>query len=232
MTLVPEYCGSLTNATCICTSTELAAALTPCTLAACNITEALQLERYSAETCGVKNDKSRYYEQIHLYCVLAPLATLFVAARIFTRTKLDIGLGPDDWMMVAALAAYLTDVGTGSMIAAQGFGEHTFWLSTSEVSSALKVRRGERESLKRSETDLQQFFYISELFYLLAITLTKLSLLLFFRRIFPDRNLRIATIVMGIFVVVSNFSLAMALCFQCVCLPSLSCPTNENYRYS
>ncbi|CZR70202.1 uncharacterized protein PAC_20103 [Phialocephala subalpina] len=210
MTLVPKYCGSLTNAACICTSTELAAALTTCALAACNITEALQLERYSAETCGVENDKSRYYEQIHLYCVLAPLATLFVAARIFTRTKLDIGLGPDDWMMAAALAAYLTDVGTGSMIAAQGFGEHTFWLSTSEVSSALK------------------FFYISELFYLLAITLTKLSLLLFFRRIFPDRNFRIATIVMGIFVVVSNFSLAMALCFQCI--PLYGIWTNWMYK--
>lgn len=138
-TLVPKYCGSLTNVSCICTSTELAAALTPCALAACNITESLQLERYSAESCGVANDKSRYYEQIRLYAVVAPLSTIFVAARIFTRFRIDIGLGPDDWMIMAALAAYLTDVGTGLTITVQGFGQHTFWLTIAEVSTALKV---------------------------------------------------------------------------------------------
>lgn len=71
--------------------------------------------------------------------MLAPLASLFVIARTFTRMRLDVGLGPDDWMMIAALVAYLTDVGTGATIAAQGFGEHTFWLSIGEVSSALKL---------------------------------------------------------------------------------------------
>jgi hypothetical protein len=138
-TLVPEYCGSLTNATCICTSTELAAALTPCVVAACNVTESLQLERYSAESCGVANDKTRYYEQINLYAVVVPLSLLFVGARIFTRYRVDIGLGPDDWMIIAAEAAYLIDAGTGLTIAVQGFGQHTFWLTIHEVSTALKV---------------------------------------------------------------------------------------------
>lgn len=140
-TIVPEYCGSLTNATCICTSAELTAALTPCVYEACNITESLQLQRYDAESCGVKNDKSRYYEQIRLYAVVAPLSVIFVSARIFTRFRIDIGLGPDDWMIIAAEAAYLTDVGTGLTIATQHFGEHTFWLSIAQVSKALKVRR-------------------------------------------------------------------------------------------
>lgn len=53
--------------------------------------------------------------------------------------KLDVGLGADDWMMLAALVAYLTDVGTGFSIASYGFGEHTFWLSTYQVSKALMV---------------------------------------------------------------------------------------------
>ncbi|KUJ13141.1 uncharacterized protein LY89DRAFT_591259, partial [Mollisia scopiformis] len=208
--LVPEYCGSLTNSTCICTSTEIAAALTPCAIAACNVTESLQLERYSAESCGIANDKTRYYQQIRLYAVVAPLTTILVAARIFARCRIDIGLGPDDWMIVAAQAAYLTDVGTGLTIAVQGFGEHTFWLTIAEVSKALK------------------FFYISELFYLLAITLTKLSLLLFFRRIFPSSNFRMMILAMGVFVVVSNFSLAMALCFQCI--PFYGIWTNWIYK--
>jgi hypothetical protein len=61
-----------------------------------------------------------------------------------------------------------------------------------------------------------QFFYIAELFYILAITLTKLSLLLFFRRIFPNKIIRTATVVLSIFIILSNFSILMALCLQCV----------------
>ena len=53
--------------------------------------------------------------------------------------KLDVGLGADDWMMLAALASYLTDVGTGISIAMYGFGQHTFWLTSHQVSKALMV---------------------------------------------------------------------------------------------
>jgi hypothetical protein len=86
----------------------------------------LRLQRYSAETCGVPKDKSRVQEQLNVYYVLPAMATCFVAARVFIRTKLEVGLGADDWMMIAALAAYLTDVGTGLGIALYGFGQHTF----------------------------------------------------------------------------------------------------------
>ena len=79
-------------------------------------------------------------EQLNVYYVLPALATCFVLSRMYIRTKLDVGLGADDWMMLAALAGYLTDVGTGVSIAAYGFGEHTFWLTTDDVSKALMVR--------------------------------------------------------------------------------------------
>jgi hypothetical protein len=63
---------------------------------------------------------------------------------------------------------------------------------------------------------LLQFFYISELFYLTAITLTKLSLLLFFGRIFPNKKLRIGAWITFGFVIMINLSFIMAICFQCV----------------
>jgi hypothetical protein len=138
-TIVPQYCGSLTNTTCICTNTQLIAALTPCALAACNITDALQLQRYAAESCGVQNDMSRVYQGRAYYTVPA-LATCFVAARFFVRIKLDVGLGADDWLMLAALSSYLCLTGTGVGMAVQGFGQHTYWLSTYQISTALMVR--------------------------------------------------------------------------------------------
>lgn len=72
--------------------------------------------------------------------MLLALATIFVIARLYVRTKLDIGLGADDWVMLAALCAYFTCDGIGLGMALQGFGQHTFWLSTHEVSKALMVR--------------------------------------------------------------------------------------------
>jgi hypothetical protein len=79
-------------------------------------------------------------EQLNVNYVLPALATCFVLARIYIRIKLDVGLGADDWTMLAAHAAYLTDVGTGANIAAYGFGQHTFWLTPDDVSKALMVR--------------------------------------------------------------------------------------------
>jgi hypothetical protein len=49
--LVPEFCNSLTNLTCVCTDPKLTLALKGCALAACNVTESLELENYKAQTC-------------------------------------------------------------------------------------------------------------------------------------------------------------------------------------
>ncbi|KAK0116316.1 hypothetical protein ONS95_013337 [Cadophora gregata] len=137
-TLIPQYCDSLTDTTCICTNTELAGALLPCALSACNVTDSLQLARYQAEVCEVPNDMSRYWQQIHTYIVLVPLTTIFVALRIFARLGLNVGLGADDYVLLLALAFYLIMTSTAWTIAVTGFGQHTFWLLTRQVMRALK----------------------------------------------------------------------------------------------
>lgn len=137
-TLVPEYCGSLTNTTCICTDTSLTAELTVCALAACNITEAFQLKRYQAESCGVANEQSRLNEQYTVYKSVPALVTLFFFARIYTRITLE-KLGIDDWVMVAAFIFYWIDMGCGLAMVSNNFGQHTYWLSTKQVESGLMV---------------------------------------------------------------------------------------------
>ena len=42
-------------------------------------------------------------------------------------------------MMLVALVAYLTDIGTAISVTANGFGQHTFWLTAYQVSRALIV---------------------------------------------------------------------------------------------
>jgi hypothetical protein len=52
----------------------------------------------------------------------------------------------------------------------------------------------------------------------MTLTFTKLSLLLFYRRVFPNRTIQIATIVVGAFVVASNLAVIIAMLTQCVSL--------------
>lgn len=114
-------------------------ALEPCAREACNITEALQLEKYAAVTCQTPNDKSHQRLTLNADYVLTPLVVLLVAARLYARIKLDVGLGADDWMMVAALVTHGVDLGTGISIIVAGFGQHTYWLEPSQISRALMV---------------------------------------------------------------------------------------------
>jgi hypothetical protein len=76
-----------------------------------------------------------------MYYILPALVFVFVGMRVLSRLQLEIGLGADDWMIVAAMVAYFIDVGTGLGIVVNGFGQHTYWLSAWHVSKALEVRR-------------------------------------------------------------------------------------------
>lgn len=115
-------------------------ALEPCALQVCNITESLLLQKFAAVTCLVPNDKHHQNELLHADYVLTPLVILLVAARLYSRLKLEVGLGADDYMMVAALLAHLVDLGTGITVVHAGFGQHTFWLTPQQISRALEVR--------------------------------------------------------------------------------------------
>lgn len=195
---IPQYCASPTNTTCICSTSNLTATLSTCAYAACNITDLLQLQRYQAEECGIANDKAKINEVLLMDYIVPAITTLFIIGRLCARIRLDVGLGCDDWVLIAAYFAYMTAVATSLGLVLNQFGEHTFWLTTGQVVRSLK------------------FFFYTELFYMVSVTLTKLSLLLFFLRIFPSRTLLKIAWALGIFIVLSNFCILIALAFQCV----------------
>jgi len=89
-----------------------------------------------------------------MYYVLPPLVFVFVAMRVFSRVKLEIGLGADDWMIVAATLAYFIDVGTGLGIVINGFGMHTYWLDPWHVSKSLQVCLKSNDSVGEEGADL------------------------------------------------------------------------------
>jgi hypothetical protein len=67
------------------------------------------------------------------------MTACFLAGRLFARIQLDIGLGADDWTMIAAFTTYLIDVSTSLGLVLNGFGEHTYWLDKDNIIAAMKV---------------------------------------------------------------------------------------------
>jgi len=136
------YCNSITNITCVCGDDNLSftAAVTICVTTGCNITDILKFERYAAESCGVANDKTKLHEVLLVDYTVPFITTLFVAGRAFARIKFDVGFGWDDWVMISAYASYMIAVGSSLGLALNKFGEHTFWLSTTQVITGLEVR--------------------------------------------------------------------------------------------
>ncbi|KAL2075495.1 hypothetical protein VTL71DRAFT_438 [Oculimacula yallundae] len=172
-------------------------AVSLCAYSACTIPDLLQLQKFSAISCGVKNDRSRLNDVLNMDYVVPPLTALFVAGRIAARFRLHVGLGADDWTVLAASAAYFAAVGTSLGLVLNDFGLHTYHLSVEQVIAGKK------------------FFYAVQLFYMISITLIKLALLLFFLRIFTDHKLRQAIWITGLFILSSNLSIFLALAFQC-----------------
>jgi hypothetical protein len=52
---------------------------------------------------------------------------------------LKAGLGADDWAILCAYGFYLVDEGMAIGTLQNGFGMHTYWLSTMEVTDGLRV---------------------------------------------------------------------------------------------
>lgn len=111
-----------------------------CAAEACEVVDTLQLEGYQATACGVTSDKSRQKGQILMVAVFYALTATFMAIRFVSRFQLNVGVGLDDWMILAAFAAYTTSTTMSFLIPLNGFGEHTYFLRPEQTSTSLMVR--------------------------------------------------------------------------------------------
>lgn len=138
-TYAVSICGSATNRTCTCGDSTYRAAVKLCVYTPCEIPDQLLVDRYAAESCGEAHDLSKIHEVLIMDYILPFLTTLFVVGRIYARIKLDVGLGADDWVLISAYIFYMITVATSLGLVLNHFGEHTYWLSTTQVITSLKV---------------------------------------------------------------------------------------------
>ncbi|KAF1959237.1 hypothetical protein CC80DRAFT_585579 [Byssothecium circinans] len=168
VTAVAESPCQVTNATCICTNTQLLSSVEGCVTQACTLKEALTTKNITSTTCRAPVRSQTKTIRI-TNITLGVISALCVLARIVYKTAFSMAeLGWDDYAIVATLLAgipqtVITDLKTSP----NGLGKDVWTVPFDNI------------------TEFALWFFVMEALYFLILTLLKLTLLLFFLRIFP-----------------------------------------------
>ncbi|RFU73936.1 pth11-typeg- -coupled receptor [Trichoderma arundinaceum] len=141
-------------------------------------------------------DRSPAY--IILSDVFGTISGVFVLQRLAYKLWAKLDLGGDDWMTVATVISGIPSTVISSYgVSNHGLGRDIWTLTPSEI------------------TRFGLFFWILEILYFVEVSMLKLSLLLFYIRIFPGRTVR--RLLWGTFIGSAAFGIAFVIVavFQC-----------------
>ncbi|KAI6715752.1 integral membrane protein [Diplocarpon mali] len=146
---------------------------------------------------GIPPDsKAKEVAIVGIVCV--SLALVAVALRCYSRLSIVHRLGYDDWLAVAAgsilIPLVVLDVYNGLV---NGYGRHFWDIDPSRIIELMKI------------------FWVTEILCILALTLVKASILVFYLRVFTRRWFVIADILILCAVVLAGLALVIAIVFQC-----------------
>ncbi|KAH5122993.1 hypothetical protein HBH71_038790 [Parastagonospora nodorum] len=188
----------LTEIGCIKNNNLLLEELTSCVRASCTIKESLTAKKFLAEIMGapVRNDTAL---GTYTSLVVGGAAVLFFLLRVIARLPYFGGnWGLDDWVMTVAVVLIIPLTICAYILNQIGMGQDMWLVPFDNITKILEI------------------FYYTELLYLASVALTKISILLFYLRIFPQTGLRKAIwVTIGLCVVyIITFVTATAL--QCI----------------
>ncbi|KAH6638431.1 hypothetical protein C7974DRAFT_160532 [Boeremia exigua] len=192
-----SICGA-TDLACICTNAKLQSDVGTCLLSSCTLREALVTKNVTATACHApvrdKSESARLLNTILSVISVACGLTRLTYKAIYSMAE----LGWDDYTIILTLFAGVPSVvliDRASLPA--GLGKDTWTLPFATITEFVRV------------------LYVLEILYFFHITLLKLTLLLFFLRIFPRtiiRNLLKGTIV---FTILWGLTFVIVAIFQC-----------------
>ncbi|KAG8412792.1 hypothetical protein J3458_013227 [Metarhizium acridum] len=173
--IVPGSVCSLTDVQCICTNQPIHDAAENCILKDCpSLVDALSAKNITATSCHAPvRDRSGQYVAVSI--ALGTIAVLFVVVRLIFKQffAANMGLAADDKVILVTLAIRISCIVINVKgLAAHGLGKDTWTLPSHEL------------------TSFAEYLYIMEVLYLAELSLIKLSLSLFYVRIFPGTTIR------------------------------------------
>ncbi|KAL7934098.1 putative PTH11-type G-protein coupled receptor protein [Trichoderma chlorosporum] len=199
-TLVLDTPCSFDDLACMCADQQFFDAGTVCVRAHCMISEALKTMNLTQTACGhPQRDISRQYTTMNI--VSGVVSILLVIARLlFKRFLTSSGqIGLDDWIIFAVIviavpATVVNQVG----LVAHGIGKDIWTLPAPELPLFAK------------------YFFVMEVFYLIQMSLVKLSLSLFYLHVFPGPNIRRLLIGTAVFNITFGITFVITAMLQCI----------------
>jgi len=167
-------------------------------MANCTIKEALSTTNYSMTSCHMPvRDKG--WETLWLGLSFFIVSLVFFVLRMIARCVGEAGFYWDDYMMVAAIITSAAFAGMSIPLYLNGLGKDIWTLPFGHITDMLYVRLPCQPILDtpsfavsfQAVDKATQAYYHGEWIYGFAIFFTKMSLLLFYLRVFPVRSFRI-----------------------------------------
>ncbi|KXJ88073.1 hypothetical protein Micbo1qcDRAFT_214612, partial [Microdochium bolleyi] len=188
-------CG--TNATCLCADSGFASSLLDCVQTTCEVEDILRLKNATSTACGLPvQDVAAQYSIISH--TLTALVFVFVTVRIVYKQFLtSLGLGADDWVIIVVAALVIPSSALNSRIAASGVGRDIWTLTPVQI------------------TDFGICLWTITLLYYIEIALLKISILLFYLRVFPQQNFRRVVWATLAFTACFGLAFSLAQIFKC-----------------
>ncbi|KAI1658361.1 hypothetical protein F4813DRAFT_46919 [Daldinia decipiens] len=196
LTLTANSDCSLSNTTCICTTASLQAQITECVIASCSIRDQLSTKKFSAETCGIEGQDRRNLIRI-LAVVFGAIGLLAFILRCTARLIGPHDWGHDDTIMCFVMALALAFAAISFPITNNGLGLDMWFVPHDNITEVLRL------------------YFFDELLYVTALSLTKISILFFYLKVFPKRSFRLCTYALILTNLVYAVTYDLLLIFQC-----------------
>ncbi|KAF2123897.1 hypothetical protein P153DRAFT_302951 [Dothidotthia symphoricarpi CBS 119687] len=196
--LPKSQCATNLTSECLCTNVALKTAVAACTLQTCSVYETLQTKNVNSQGCG---EPVRYKGD--QFIIIGITGIIFAVVAFALRMAASLGrdgrpLGWDDATMAVVVALAIPPAVFAPMLVDNGLGRDIWTLKADQITNFLKL------------------FFMGEIFYVLALGISKISILFSFLRVFPAKDFRMQVYgVMGLSVA---FTVAFffATTFQCI----------------
>ncbi|KAI1849609.1 hypothetical protein JX265_007948 [Neoarthrinium moseri] len=189
------------NKLCLCTNTTLQAEITGCVLKSCTTYEGLAVKNGTYTICGLPVRDERATPLL-VGVIGGAVALLVFIMRMCS--SLPTGgrlLGWDDWTMAITVAFAAPPTIFSVLLSKNGLGKDMWTLPPKNIENVLF------------------YYYLGEIFYFAALSMNKISLLLFILRVFPDKAFRKIVFVVCGLCVGYGISFIVATAFQCNPIP-------------
>ncbi|KAK2608417.1 hypothetical protein QQS21_003103 [Conoideocrella luteorostrata] len=202
----PCFISAIGNSTCapsdsqcICASKTIDAEASLCVQMSCSFAEALATKNTTSTACHMPvRDRSGLYNSVAI--ALGTVSLVFITIRLVFKKFISTAraLGWDDWVVLSMIPTRIasTVINAEGMVVF-GLGKDIWAIPPSHVPSFATV------------------FYVMEIIYFAEVSLIKLSLCLFYLRIFPTKNIRRLLWATAGFNFLMGFLFAILAAFQC-----------------